>query len=86
MDDIERVHKASAAKQLQNNIFLAEIFSGIRNDLIAGMERVPMTDHEMQQAIILAVQVLKKIDDHIQTCIDDQKVHEFNLTLVKGNT
>ncbi len=86
MDDIERIHKASAAKQLQNNSFLQEVFGGIRSDLVMAMETVPMTDRETQQAITLAVQVLKRIQDHVQTCIDDQKVHEFNLELVKQAT
>ncbi len=84
MDEIKIKHRASAAKQLQNNEVLQECFDSVNDGLIQAMQIVPMTDRDTQQAITLSFQVLNNIKQHIQTCINDEKIHEFNLKSVSG--
>ena len=83
MDETELKHRASQALQLQKNQILEEAFFSVKEGLIHAMETVPMTDHDQQQAITLGLQVLSRIQRHIQACIDDQKIHEFELQQMK---
>jgi len=79
MDEIEIRHRASDAKQLQNNNLLIEAFKSVRTGLVEAMEQVPMNDRDTQQAIALSLQCLVRIEKHIQSCIDDEKIYEFKL-------
>ena len=79
MNEIDLRHRASEAKQLQNSVILNEAFESVRLGLLAAMEAVPMTDRDTQQAITLSFQVLARIQKHIQSCIDDEKIYEFQL-------
>lgn len=71
--------RARQAQDLLNNGMLQEAFTEVENGLLRALEIVPITDRDQQQAITLGFQLLKSIKSNIESNIENEKVHQFNL-------
>lgn len=79
MEAHEIAARSQQAQFLKDNPLLKESFESVRSGLVKALEQVSITDRDKQQAITLSLQCLAQIEQYITSCIDDQKVAEFNL-------
>ena len=76
MDALER---ADRAKELLENQTFREVQAEIRNELIAAIEAVPVTDFERMQEMVLALQIHNRHRKKLERWIADGKVEQSKL-------
>ncbi len=73
------LERADRAKELLENRTFREVQAEIRNELIAAVELVPITDVERMQEMVLALQVHNRHRKKLERWIADGKVEQKKL-------
>lgn len=73
------LERADRAKELLENQTFREVQAEIRNELIAAIEAVPVTDFERMQEMVLALQVHNRHRKKLEKWIADGKVEQSKL-------
>lgn len=71
--------KADRAKELLENLTYKAVQAEIRNELIAAIEMVPVTDFERLQELALSLQVHNRLKKKLERWVDDGKVEQKKL-------
>lgn len=73
------LEKADRAKELLDNLTFKAVQAEVRNELISAIERVPTTEVERMQEVVLALQIHNRTVKRLEQWIADGKVEQSKL-------
>lgn len=85
MNEIEREIRqgeisldARYAREVLSNPAFVSAFKKIESDIVDSLKSVGVGDTESQRSIVIALQVLSRIEKHMKSLINAENVAEFN--------
>lgn len=79
----ERTQRAERAKQILADKLVREALDGIRADIVANWQKVPLKDSELKEKFHMLYGVVDRFEAALRSHIEDGQVADFELARKK---